>query len=342
MEFKIKRHDMFDYFILGADIGGKNTNLAVAGVKKEKYRLLFSIDYKTESLPSLEVALRHCLDFSRKEYGIIVSKACLGIAGPVEKGVYCKPTFIEWDVSLENILKNNYLQNAKLINDFVALGYSINVLTKKDLKKLNNVESEPGAVKAVLGAGTGLGETTLYYDKGKSHYIPLPSEGGHVDIPIKNLEELEFFNRVQRKAGKKFTLAHILSGQGIEYMYNAIKEWSAPSEFDELIESSDDKPSLISKFRKKDPACKETFEMFTKLYGRTAKNFSLSTLCYGGLYIGGGIAIKNNDIFQSEIFWKEFFSSPTCKENVLEKIPVYLITSYDTGVRGALFAAMKL
>lgn len=344
MEFNIKQHTRikkFDYFILGSDIGGTNSNLAIAGVNKEKYKLLLSFDYKTKSLPNIESALNHCLKVSKEEYGIEVSKACLGVAGPVNQGKYSKLTFIDWDVSLESIVQKTYLKKVNLVNDFVALGYSVNILTKKDLKKLNNIKPEPFAVKAVLGAGTGLGETFLYYDQNKKCYVPLPSEGGHNDPPIKSLEEYALFSRIQEKAKVPIALAHILSGQGIEHIYDVVKERHKTSRATKLIEGSVNKASLISKFRKTDESCRETFEIFTKLYGRTAKNLALSTLCFGGLYIGGGIATKNKDIFESKIFWEEFFSS-SMKENILEKIPIFLIKSYDSGIRGALFAALKL
>lgn len=343
MEFDTKQHakiGKFEYFILGADIGGTNSNLAVAGVKKGKYKLILSFNYKTKSLPSLESALNHCLEVSKKDYGLKISKACLGVAGPVEKGTYCKPTFIGWDVSMAKILKNTPLKKVTLVNDFVALGYSINILKKRDLKKLNAAKPEAYAVKAVLGAGTGLGETVLYYDEDKNCYIPLPSEGGHNDVPVKSLDELKLFNGIQERIKKPLGLAHVLSGQGIECIYDVVKNKYEHSEVRKIIEESDAKASLISKFKKQDGACKETFEIFTKLYGRTAKNFSLSTLCFGGLYIGGGIATKNKDIFESEIFWQEFYDS-SMKENVLEKIPIFLVENYDSGIRGALFAALK-
>jgi len=341
MKYKIRQYAKlknFDSFILGADIGGTNTNLAIAGINKNKQKLVLSFDYKTKSLPNLESALNNCLETCKKNYNIEITKACLGIAGPVQKEVYCKPTFINWEVKLENILDKTPLEKVKLINDFVALGYSINVLPDKEIKKFNFVKPEKYAVKAIIGAGTGLGKTILYYNK--NCYIPLPSEGGHMDLPIKNMEELKIFEDVKKISGDNLSLIHILSGQGINYVYDVMKKKHNLSKFSSKIDKAEDKASMISKFRKQDKACKETFEIFTKFYGRACKNLSLTSLCFGGLYIGGGIAVKNQDIFESKIFWEEFFSSSM--DNVLKKIPVYLIKTYDSGIKGALFAASIL
>ncbi|MCG2718393.1 MAG: glucokinase [Nanoarchaeota archaeon] len=350
MNCKIVKHSKkkFSDYVLGADIGGTNTNLAIAGVNKDGYNLVLTFDYKTKSLTNLESALNNCISICNEDHNIDVTKACLGLAGPVEEDVYCKLTFIDWDVSKEKILKDTPLKKVKLINDFVALGYGLNILTKKESKKLNKVKAEPHAVKAVIGAGTGLGKTILYYDQNNDCYIPLPSEGGHIDLPFKDLKEFEFFKDLEfkifdyhhNKEGRKLSLSDILSGRGIEQVYEVVKEKYKQSKYRNIIEKSKDKPSTISKFRKKDSACKETFDIFTRFYGRAAKNFSLMSLCFGGLYIGGGIALKNEDIFKSEIFWEEFHDS--YMSHVIDKIPVFLMKQYDSGIKGALFAASKL
>ena len=48
-----------------------------------------------------------------------------------------------------------------LINDFTAAGYGILPLREKDLSRLNDNQIVEGAVKVVMGPGTGLGQGIL-------------------------------------------------------------------------------------------------------------------------------------------------------------------------------------
>ena len=111
------------------------------------------------------------------------------------------------------------------------------------------------------------------------------------------------------------------------------------SKYSNEIEKSTDKAEAIAKYKKVDHLCAETFRLFTRFYGRCAKNFVLDSLATGGLYIAGGIASKNKEIFSTDIFISEF-------ENVyryskyLKETPIYVILDYDISLKGACFAAM--
>jgi len=96
---------------------------------------------------------------------------------------------------------------------------------------------------------------------------------------------------------------------------------------------------LISKYKEKDETCKETFRLFTKFYGRCAKNLVLDTLARGGLYIAGGIAVKNKEIFMKDDFTSEFINGFR-RDDFLKEVPVNLILNYDVSLYGACFAAM--
>jgi Glucokinase len=63
-----------------------------------------------------------------------------------------------------------------VLNDFVAIGYAVPTLTADDVLPINDVPVEPGAPIAVLGPGTGLGETQLFWDTGASGYTAFASE----------------------------------------------------------------------------------------------------------------------------------------------------------------------
>ena len=71
------------------------------------------------------------------------------------------------------------------------------------------------------------------------------------------------------------------------------------------IDKAISKPELISKYMQKDALCRKTFEIFRAAYSRFAKGCALDSLPFGGVYITGGIALKNPSVFGKE-FIKEF------------------------------------
>lgn len=362
MNPKIKYHKKrfntknYSSFILGADIGGTQTTLAVAGVKSDQQpSLLFSISFSSPALTSLVPALNQLLTYSLDHHKIKIDKACLGAAGPVSADrKTCQLTNLGWSIDVRDILKNTPLKSVFLVNDFELIGYGLNLLNlnnKSDIFRVNTVKLRSSqsshSLRAVVGAGTGLGKSFLVHNKMRNFYLPFPSEGGHADFPAQNQQELELINFI-KKARKinEVDYESLLSGQGLENIYaflSKTRKFSQVSQSRKIaqeINQSRNKPLLIAQYRKKDALCQETFRIFTRAFARCARNFSLDTLCFGGLFIAGGIAMKNQDIFKSREFLDEFYLSP--KESALLKsIPVYVITNPHTSLLGACFAALK-
>jgi glucokinase len=149
------------------------------------------------------------------------------------------------------------------------------------------------------------------------------------------------FIKNQRKISNPVIYEDVLSGRGLVNIYDFIKNLQKYkySKFTKEIDNSNDKAALISKYKNLDDTCKETFRYFTKYYARCAKNFVLDNMALGGLYIAGGIASKNNDIFSSSDFINEFENSFS-RRDVLKNISIYVVTNYDISLIGSCFAAM--
>jgi len=342
--------DDFSSFVLGVDIGGTNTSLGVAGIKNTKMTLLFSLSFKSQHITSLIPALQETLEFANKNFGIKVEAACIGAAGVVSaSGDYVELTNVEWNVSTKEILEKTSLDSVFIINDFLAVGYGINLLDHKNKDDVftvrlgKNQYDKSAATKVVLGAGTGLGKSILVYDEHLGFYIPIPSEGGHGDFPAQNDFEMELLGFIKKLRGisQSVTYEELLSGRGIECIYLFLREKGEyPStDYTQEIDEAIDKTPLISKYKTLDETCKETFRLFTRFYGRCAKNFVLDTLAYGGLYIGGGVASKNLDIFSTNDFIEEFENAYR-RSDFLKEVPIYVVMNYDVSLYGACFAAM--
>jgi len=337
-------------YVVGVDIGGTNTNLGVAGIKNKKMDLLFSLSFKTNDLTSITPAVSTLLEYAKSNYNIDIKFCCIGAAGVVNhSGDYAKLTNAEWDVDTKEILNETSLSSCFIINDFQAIGYGINLLNYNNendiykIREINNQSNTQNAIKVIIGAGTGLGKSILVHDKNFNAYVPIPSEGGHGDFPIQNDFEMELTNYLKenRSISQPLTYEELLSGRGLEGIYQFIKEKQQfeNTRYTSEIESADEKSMLISKYRTADETCKETFRLFTRFYGRCAKNLVLDTLAYGGLYVAGGIASKNKDIFESKEFIDEFENSYR-RSDVLKDTPIYVVVNYDVSLYGACFAAM--
>jgi len=338
----------FSSFVLGADVGGTNTNICIAGIKKSKPIVLYSFHFDSKNLTSLDTAFNEILRFSKETYNIVVKTACIGAAGivsPEEQVV--ELTNVHWNIDLNDLKNKTLLEHIYIINDFQAIGYGINLLDKENPDDLLIVRSGmiqgANATKVVIGAGTGLGKSILVYDESFDAYIPIPSEGGHTDFPFLDDQEMELVQFVKkfRKISHPLPYEELLSGRGIEGIYQFLRQRNDFQEtmYTNEIDGSDEKAMLISKYKEIDETCKHTFLIFTKFYGRCAKNYVLDTLANGGLYIAGGIASKNKEIFSSEAFYNEFINGYR-REEFLSKVPISIIINYDVSLYGACFAAL--
>jgi glucokinase len=352
MEYKIKNFNKellkkrYPSYVMGVDIGGTRTNLGIAGVKNLKVNLLFSLDFNSNDLSSLIPALEDTLSYANN-YNIEVDVACIGAAGIVSpSNDYAQITNTKWNASSKELTNKTALSTIFIINDFQSIGYGINLLdskNKNDIIQIRRSIKPSFETKVILGAGTGLGKSILTYDYHYNAYMPLQSEGGHEDFPIQNdfeMEMVQFIKKLQN-ISHPLTYEEILSGRGIESLYQFLRASQdlKETQYTDKIENANNKAPLISKYRNQDETCKKTFRLFTRFYARCAKNFVLDAFARGGLYIAGGIAVKNREIFTTKDFIEEFENAYR-RTDFLKTVPISVIINYDVSLYGACFAAM--
>lgn len=337
----------FSSYVLGIDIGGTNTNIGIAGVKNNKPILQFSLNYKSTNLTSLIPAIKNTISYAKNNFDINVDFACIGAAGVVSKDKnYVKLTNLNLDISSTELIRDTSLKSVYILNDFQTIGYGLNFLDTKNGKDIINIK--PGkeynnSVKAIIGAGTGLGKCILIYDKNYNAYVPYPSEGGHSDFPVYTEQEMNLVNFIKKLRGITDFLSYeeLLSGRGIEgiYLFLRNEKEFKKSEYTDEIDNSNNKIHLISKYKLIDETCNEVFRLFAKFFARCAKNFVLDSLAIGGLYIAGGIALKHRDIFENNDFIYEFVNGYQRKD-LLKSVPINIINNYDVSLYGACYAAI--
>ena len=355
MDFSIKLFngkkikDSFQTYVLGIDIGGTNTNIGIAGIENSKTFLLFSLNFKSQQLNSIIPAINKTLKYCSEKYNILPEFACIGAAGAVSPdNNFVELTNLDWNVDSKNIIRETEIKYVHIINDFQSIGFGLNLLDENNSNDILTIRSQiqdvtnTKSTKVIIGAGTGLGKSILTYNNHFKAYIPIASEGGHTDFPVQNDFEMGLVNFIKEFRGisQPITYEEILSGRGLESIYYYLrrsKKYEETKYTCEIDEASDKAP-LISKYKDTDEACKQTFVLFTKYYARCAKNFVLDTLARGGIYIAGGIASKNKEIFSSDVFISEFKNAYR-KNVILEKVPIKIIVNYDVSLFGACYAA---
>jgi len=326
--------------ILVADIGGTNSDFAV--MEEKGHKLILSLHFHTRELVEFGKFMKKIVEYLNFKYKLKVNLISIAAAGRVTEKGEVHGTNLPLKISVKEIQKETRLP-CFVFNDFEAMGYGIDVLHHKDLLQVKSGTKVHQQPRILLGAGTGLGKSILIWNKTTKSYIPLPSDGGLAKISIQNEEEYELMEFIKREFRiDSVCWEDVLSGKGIEIIYNFLsKKNKYALETKKMlkdIELNGASAVLISKYRKESQQCKDTFKIFAHFYARCAQNFALDALALGGVYIGGGIAAKNKDIFNTREFREEFTNNHKLKK-VLEQIPIFVITNYDVSLYGAAVAA---
>lgn len=309
---------------LVADVGGTKINLSIAAFDKT-LKLHNTKKYPTQECQSFPELIRQYL----KSISLRPKRGCFAVAGPVEED-HVKMTNSSLVIDKKMILEENLLEEVLLINDFDALGFAVNVVEENELHTLNQGRARKEKAIAIVGAGTGLGKSIAIFDSAKKIYRPIPSEGGHADLPTASMQEREIISHMNLSVPASYE--DLLSGRGLEGIYDFFqtkhyKDAGRKKAAKEITEN-------ISHC----PCCRKAFACFVTFYARCAKNFALDTLAEGGVYIAGGIAAKTSAHFEG-IFMEEFARhSLESYRSILEKIPVKIMTDPHISLKGAAVA----
>ncbi|HHL4086342.1 TPA: bifunctional transcriptional regulator/glucokinase, partial [Burkholderia sola] len=173
-------------------------------------------------------------------------------------------------------------------------------------------------VIGLLGPGTGLGVSGLI--PADDRWIALGSEGGHASFaPQDEREDL-----VLQYARKKFphvSFERVCAGPGMEIIYRALAARDK-----KRVAASVDTVEIVERAHAGDALALETVECFCGILGAFAGSVALTLGALGGVYIGGGVALKLGELFTRSSF-RARFEAKGRFTHYLENIPTYLITA---------------
>jgi len=317
--------------ILAGDIGGTKTNLGVFDVQQGKLTKVTDKRYPSREHQGLEEIVA---DFV-KVTGVKATAASFGIAGPiVENRVHTGN--LPWTIDGATMARQLGLERVRLLNDLEAAAYGVGVLEPKDLETLREGTAAPAAPRAVIAAGTGLGEAILFWDGTK--HIPTATEGGHADFAPHTEQQVELW-RFIRARSEFVSNELILSGRGFKTLHEFLSADVRHQGFDDP--SVDVAPEITRlALAGQCPVCVAAMNLWIEIYGSEAGNLVVRTVARGGLYVAGGIAVKVLPLLKDG----RFLTAMGQKEKMTEflaQVPVRVVLDEECPLKGAAYAAWK-
>ncbi len=330
---------MSEALVLGADVGGTNTKIALARVVGRKPVIVERQVYKSQEHPALESVIDA---FVRRPevaaHASAIAGACFAVAGPVEHG-RARLTNLPWQPDQTEIASRFGFPLVRIINDFAAAGRGIEHLAPEDLLTLQPGISEPHRSRVIVGAGTGLGVALLDWDE--KGFEVHSSEAGHTDFAPVDALQADLLAYL-RHEWPRVSHERVICGAGLGRILEFIEHSGAAKCSAELRQAMEqgDPAGAITEFAlaRRDEAAVMSLEIFVRAYGSFAGNMALVTLAHGGVYIAGGIAPK----IKSKLIDGTFMDAVADKgrfRSVLETMPVHVVMNDHVGLLGALAEA---
>jgi len=316
--------------LIAGDIGGTKCRLAwVAGETDRSRQLRFECEYPSAGFATADDLIRQFIADS--ELPFPPDSLLLALPGPLH-AQHAALTNLDWVLDAADMRASLGLAEVRFINDFQAAAAGVATLTAADVVELNPQPAEPGGVRAVTGAGTGLGLAFMAPDEG-GRYRHYASEGGHIDFAPANAVQMRLLERLRAEHGH-VSWERVVSGLAMNDLYR----FCCIGLNTALPEQPVDGADLAARAESGDPAAGAALDLFIDLYAAWVGNVALLIQPRGGLYIAGGIAAHLQARMQSP----RFMAVATDKgrmRNVVERTPIFLVINRRLGVLGAIATA---
>jgi len=316
--------------ILAGDLGGTKSNLGLFDMQAGKIATVATKRYSTQEHEGLEGVVTDFIKSTKAK----VTAASFGIAGPVVQNRVHATNF-PWVVDGAAMAQHLGVSRVRLLNDLEAAAYGIGVMEPADLEIIHPGASAPEANRAVIAAGTGLGEAILFWD-GKQH-VPMATEGGHADFAPHTEQQAELWKFLKERE-EFVSVEIILSGGGFKRVHDFLDP-SIRHDFD--VPGVDPAPGITERGLSGEcPVCAATLDLWVDIYGAEAGNLGVRAMARGGIFITGGIAVK----ILPKMTTGRFAAAVRDKEKMggyLQQIPVVVVLNEKCPLMGAAYVAWK-
>ncbi len=318
--------DSLSFPVLVGDIGGTNARFSIiidANAEPKQFPVIQTADFATIDQAIQEGVL--------DKTSVQPRSAILAVAGPI-RGDEIPLTNCAWVVRPKGMVADLGIDDVVVINDFEAQALAVASLSDNDRIKIGGGEESITGSKVVLGPGTGLGVAGLVH--AQHSWIPVPGEGGHIDVGPRSDRDFEIFPHLERIEGR-ISAEQLLCGRGLVNIYKAI----CAADGTKPVFSE---PAGISTaaLNETDKSASEAVGLFVTFLGRVAGDMALIFMARGGVYLAGGISQKILPALQRPEF-RQAFEDKAPHSEMLKAIPTYVMTHPLAALAGlAAFARM--
>ena len=305
-------------YIMAVDLGGTNCRFAGFTLENDVLALHRMDTCRTSELPDTNALISAC-EAALARHPRTADAFVVGMAGPVSNPHRARLTNAPLEVDLTRATEQYGIRSYRIINDFMAEACACLTPAGSTARYVLGVPgSRPDGPIGIIGAGTGLGTASLIRDSHGS-WLPLPSEGGHATFPFVGKDEAAFQAFTARELGLPYLRGDdVLTGRGLRLLHLFLT--GNRREAHEVAAEALGRET-------------ETLRWYARLYARTCRNWALSTLCTGGLFTTGGIALRNPLVTECGTFRDVFYD--TAHRALLERIPVRRFTGMHSGLWGS-------
>lgn len=324
MPMRNDQTNVLNFPILIGDIGGTNARFAILMDSQSEPKEFPNV--RTADHANIDDAIRAAI-IDRSS--IQPRSAVLAVAGPID-GDEIDLTNSDWVVRPRELNRQFGIADIVVLNDFEAQALATAALDMDGMERIGGGEAEPGASRVVLGPGTGLGVAGMVH--ARHMWIPVPGEGGHVDLGPRTPRDHEIWPHLEPIEGR-ISAEQMLCGPGLLNIYRAV---SAADGSEQLLAT----PPDISKaaLDGSDPAAGEALDLFVTCLGRLAGDMALVFMSRGGVFLTGGIPRKIIPALRRGNF-RAAFEDKAPHSALLQAMPVFVITHPRAALSGiAAFA----
>lgn len=307
-----------------ADIGGTNARFAA---------VIDGAITDIETYPTKgEDGLIEAMSAYIKDHHTSPERVMLAAAGVVRNGMV-RLTNAEKDISIEATRKLTGAQSLWFLNDFEAAAWSLASVQAQDVTRISGPETFTDANRLIIGPGTGLGVGSLL--KTYSGYHAVAGEGGHVSIAPATAQEVEIFKALRHtwpqtqfgKDGLVFEAEVALSGTGLPRLYDAACMAAG------LSPANLTAKRVLELAKEGDALGLETLTIFKTHLGRVAGDLALAVLAYGGVFLTGGVLLKNQWLIDETLI--KAYEQGGRHTKFRQAMPLYLYQNEQFGLHGA-------
>jgi glucokinase len=304
--------------ILGGDLGGTKTLLALAERDGDGLRIVRQQRYASNDYASFDDLLGEFLDGAPA-----IAAACFGVAGPTD-GRDARLTYLPWRLAGADLERRFGISRVTLQNDFAAAAHGLPLLEAEQIITLHPGRPVDHAPRVILGAGTGLGVAGLIWQDGG--YRVIPGEGGHFGFSPQTQQQGELWRWLLERNGR-VTTEDVVSGPGLARILAFLG--GRPQQPEEIGSAA-----LVGS----DPLAQDALRLWLECYGAFAGDLALHWLARGGVYLAGGIAAKLMPHADNAPLIDAFLAKREHGE-LARSMPLRLLTAEDLGLRGTLACA---